>query len=418
MAIREQLSLASGEQLDKAYKHLKSKLCIEECVILSTCNRTELYTATRKSEESIAQARHFFHLTSNIDPEIIHQHHYHHTCSNAIYHLFCVCSGIDSMVTGENEIHAQVADALDYASKAGSCGLILSTLFQRALQTSKTIRRETAISSGTVSYGSAVTTLAKKYLLHQKNHSILLIGAGKMGEIIARRLKKNVKSSLYLANRNYNRAAALAKTLEISAIPMETLKEHMARADMIISCISSPDYIITLNILDQTKQTSRQNPIIFIDIGVPRNIDPDIQGLEGIILYNIDDIQMVIKEGLTKREKAAKEARKIVDEHTNDFMHWLNHSSVVPVIKALCNNFNDICNDELVRFISMHPHWKEEEREQIAILLKSIMQKILNTPILQLKKYADTGQGHWASQVIRSVFDLNMPSKDKDDAEN
>jgi glutamyl-tRNA reductase len=403
---REKLSF-SEDKIKNAFSSLLDHSNIKECIIISTCNRTEIYAATKETDKAIDRVSDFLSEQSGIDIQILESYLYIYTCKRAIQHLFRVAAGMDSMVIGENEILGQVCHAYEIACKHKSSGFILNTLFQRSISVGKKVRTETDICCGIVSVGSAAVELVNKVLGNGKQNKVLLIGAGEMGEIVARHIIKNNGSSLTICNRSYDKAAILAEKIGATAAPFSDMTEHLAESSIVISCTASPDHIISADHLKSVMEKRNNKRIFLIDIAVPRDIEPQAASLENVYLRNVDDLKSIADEGLEQRKSALCDAEEIVKEKVDSFLEWLNRSSIVPVIRALHDKATTIREEELTKTLRKLGNLTDREEKLICSMAKSIVSRLIAAPISQLKEHVMTEQGHLYTQIARNLLGLS-----------
>lgn len=403
--VRERLAF-NNINLPSSFERLKATGKIAGCVILSTCNRTEIYAASKDVDAALSEIWKFLATESGMEVEQLQNYLYNLTCQQAIAHLFRVAAGLDSMIFGETEILGQVAKAYQIASENSASNSALNVLFQKALKVGKQVRTETQIGYGASSVGSAAVELAKQVFSDIQSCSILLIGAGEIGELVARNLAANSASKVMVCNRSYDRAQKLASQLDGRAVPFEKLFECMSLADLVVSCTTAPDYIITKEQLAPFIETRGGKPIFLIDLAVPRDIEPESSQLKHTYLYNIDDLQSIVDENLKERKIEAKEAERIIEKAVDNFLKWLNSRSVVPVIKALCERGEEIRDAELEKALRKLGPLSEREEKIVHSMANSIVNKLLHSPIIQLRKHAQTEQGHLYAEILRNLFDL------------
>jgi len=412
--MRERLSFAK-DQMPEVYSSLLDDPSLKECIVVSTCNRTEVYAASKDVEAAMDNIKGFLSSQSGANAQTLQDHLYTLTCKKAIEHLFRVAAGLDSMILGENEILGQVSDAYEMACACRSSGIILNSLFQRAISVGKKVRTETEICCGIVSVGSAAVQLATKVFGRAKKSNVLLIGTGEIGELVARHIAKNSASRITVCNRSYERAVKLANRIGASPAPFEDLVEHLIDADVVISCTASPGYIISMEQLESVMDRRSNRHLFLIDIAVPRDVEPEAGELQNVYLYNIDDLQSIADEGLKQRQSALSDAEMIVKEKVAVFLRWLNSSSVTPVIKSLTKKAATIRDEELAKALSKLGELTEREEKIIRSMAKSIISRLIATPIRQLKEHAGTDQGHLHTQVARSLFGLSGKEEKSED---
>ncbi len=405
--VREKLAF-DNIQLPYLYEKLKTTGKIAGCVIISTCNRMEIYASSRDADAALSEIWRLLADKSGIEIEQLQRYLYSYTCQEAITHLFRVASGLDSMILGEMEILGQVARAYKIAHENSASNSVLNVLFQNALKLGKQVRTETRIASGASSVGAAAVDLARKIFGDIQNRSILLIGAGKIGRLVAHNLVNNSVSEIMVCNRSYDKAQALALEFNGSAVQYENLYEFVSRADLVVSCTASPDYIITREQLTPIIEERNGKPIFFIDLAVPRDIEPESAQLRNLHLYNIDDLQNIVDKSLSERMIEAVKAEKIIERAIDNFAKWLNSRHVVPVIKALRIKGEEIKDAELGKAMRKLGRLTEREEKILRLMADSIASKLMNTPIVQLREYAQTNQGPLYAQFVTSLFDLSV----------
>lgn len=403
--IREKLAFDKA-QLPFLYERLKATGKVAGCVILSTCNRMEIYAASKDVDAALPGIWKLLAVESGIEVEQLKEYLYNFTCEQAIVHLFKVASGLDSMILGEMEILGQVSRAYQICSENSACNSVLNVLFQRALKVGKQVRTETRIGTGASSVGAAAVELAKKTLGDVQGCSILLIGAGEMGRLVAKNIANNGVSQVMVCNRSYDRAQELALDFDGYAVPYEKLFECMASADLVLSCTAAPDCIITREQLMSVIEKRNGNPLFLIDLAVPRDVQPESAQLEQLHLYNIDDLQTLVDKSLNERMLEAKKAEILIEKALDNFGKWLNSRHTIPVIQALCKKGEEIGNTELEKAMRKLGPLTEREEKILRSMASSITSKLMSTPIVQLKQYAQTEQGHLYARIAQSLFDL------------
>ena len=323
--IREKLSFPSqtiGEPLNR----LCTSYGINEGVIISTCNRVEVFAVTKDIEKGLWQVKKFLSDYHNIPLEELDGHLYTYTAEDAVKHLFRVCAGLDSMVIGEPQILGQAKDAYGYALQHKTAGVIMNKLFHKAFSVAKRIRTETKIGSSAVSISYAAVELAKKIFGTLQGRSVMLIGAGEMAELAARHLLSNGVQEILIANRTYEKAIEVAKSFNGTPIMFREFTHYLKKVDIIVTSTAAPRFIIHPEQIEEVIKERKNRPMFFIDISVPRNIDPLINNIDNIYLYNVDDLQGVVEANLKERAKEAKEAEAIIHEELGNFTDGLSPS--------------------------------------------------------------------------------------------
>ena len=401
--VRERLAFTDAE-LPSALKALSEY--VVEGAILSTCNRTEAYAVANLSSAGAEVLKRFLSEYHDVPVSQFESYLYVYSGQDAIRHLFRVASGIDSMVLGEPQILGQVKDAFEQADANGSIGRILSALFRHAIAVGKKTRTETDISKNAASISYAAVELAKKIFGDLTRCTVLIVGAGEVGKLTARTILDNSAGALLVANRTYSRALDLANRFNGKAVEFSSLREAIASSDIVISSTGGSQYIVTVEMVKYALQQRRNRPMFLIDIAVPRDIDPQVDKLENVFLYNIDDLQAVREANLREREKEARKAESIVDAETAKFLHWWSTLDVVPTIAALCDKLEDIRQAEMAKTLPKLGDLSERDREKINALTVAIVNKILHLPITRLKSGHNGRDARDYAHVVRELFDL------------
>src|SRR5437867_5660422 len=399
--IRERLAFNS-EALRSALAALVGRQEITEAIILSTCNRVEVMAES--SDDRLI--RDFLCEFHQIPPDAVSKHLYSFRNADVVRHVFRVASSLDSMLVGEPQILGQVKDAYRIATDAGAVGMHLSALMNRAFAVAKKVRSETGISQSAVSISYAAVELARKIFGELSGNTVMIIGASKMGELAAKHLKRAGVSSVLVTNRTFERAVELAQIFEGAAVPFEHFTNHMDRADIIISSTGAPHFIITKTLAEQIIHRRKNNPMFFIDIAVPRDIDPMVNEIDNAFLYDIDDLQQVIDANLKERMKEALRAEEIVDKEVEAFCSKMQSREVVPTIVQLRDTIEKLRRDEIERNRRHLKDLSPEQQAAVDQITKSLVNKILHTPIEQLKHLTHDPQGPDIAGLIRKIFNV------------
>jgi len=412
--IRERLSF-SGEQLTAGISRLRAHEEILECVILSTCNRVEVYTTVEKPELGVARVKDFLHAYQpDISLERITQHLYTHKNEGVVRHLFRVASSLDSMVIGETQILGQVKDAFDCALLNKTTGVVLNKLFKKSIFTAKRVRTETRIGESAVSISFAAVELAKKIFSNLRSKTGMLIGAGEMGELAAQNLVNSGIKEIVVSNRNYDRALDLARSYNGRVARFEDFLQEMVNVDVVICSTGAPNYVIRFEDVQDIIHRRKNRPLFFIDISVPRNIDPEINKIGNVFLYDIDDLQAVVETNLKARKEEAEKGEKIVAEEVGKFTQWFKSLEVVPTIIALKDKVEEIRRKELERTMGRLRSLSPEEVQIIDGLTNTIINKILHNPLVALKLEAHSTNGLLYAEAVRKLFDLEIKVSEKE----
>jgi glutamyl-tRNA reductase len=403
--LRERLALAGGTAGDVARKLLERIPGIQECALLSTCNRVEMlaYGDPEGVDPSavagtIADGRGLGH-------EDLRAHLYLHEDRAAVRHLFRVASSLDSMVVGEPQILGQVKEFYEAAVEAGTAGTILHRVFHKSFFVAKRVRNETGIGAKNVSVSSVAVELAMQIFESLEDKTALVIGAGKMAEITARHFRDRGIGSLMFANRTFDRAVELAREFHAAPVPFEELVRYLPLADVVIGSTAATDFLLSENQVRDALHERGYRPTFLIDLGVPRNFDPRINDLQNVYLYDIDDLEGVIGENRGEREREAQRAEEIVQSEVESFWRWFENLDTVPTIVELRGRAERICRRELERTLGSLRDLGEVERKSIEAMAEAIMNKLLHEPISRLKRVKSPEAGDLLA--ARRLFGLD-----------
>ena len=404
--IREKLAF-NQVKLEASLEHLVSCPEIVENIILSTCNRVEIYARVENSDQGIQLLKDFISDYHGLSRGSLDQYFYSYRDNQAIEHLFRVSASLDSMILGEAQILGQVKDAYSTARALSSTGLVLNQLFEKAFNVAKKVREETGISERGVSISSAAVELAKKIFEDLENHSVMLVGTGEMAELAAKHLISYGVKTVYVASRTYERAIALAQTLNGCALDFDAFKEELYRADIVITSTAAPTFIIHKEMIEQAIHKRKNKPIFLIDIAVPRDIAPEVNDLENVYLYDIDDLQNVVNANMEERQKEAENAMEIIKEEVTKFNNWFSTLDVVPTIIEMRNRAEEMRKNEVDKTLKNLSHLSENDQKAIHQLTQSLVNKILHKPTINLKKKTQSKDGHVYLKAIRHLFHLD-----------
>jgi len=403
LAVREQLALNKG--YEEPLLALRNIAGCKECYLLSTCNRVEIVVvaeANAQVEEDIAKLL----FGTSVAPEQRQDYLYIYRNNEAVHHLFMVSTSLDSMIVGEAQILGQLKEAYRHASEIKCTGPVLNRLLHKSFSVAKRVRSETQIGASAVSISYAAVELAKKIFGTLENKNVLLIGAGEMAELAAEHLVSQGVNKVVVANRTLSRAMDLARRFNGTAVSLDELFSQLEQADIVISSTGAPNIILHKKDVKPIMRIRRNEPIFFIDIAVPRDLDPELNTLDNVYLYDIDDLHNVVEINKSERDKEAVKARRIVDEEALKFQNWLDGLSVVPTITALRKKADDICQAELERTLSRLPHLSADEQKTIAKMASAISSKLLHDPLSYLKDESCKEQNEVKVEMIRAAFGL------------
>jgi len=382
--VREALAFRR-DRLPEALALLRKADGVEGAVILSTCNRVEVYLCESGDAEPFSVEA-FLASFHGAWPETFARHLYHHAGEQAVTHLFRVASGLDSLVVGESQVTAQVREAYEAAAAEGAAGPVLHRLFQQALSVAKRVRSCTEIGSGRASVGSVAVELAERIFESLAGRTVLVVGAGEMGESVVKSLRAAGATATLVANRTFARAEALAQDWGGLAVHFEKLPAWLCRADIVISSTDAPHYVIHRADVAEAVRARRGRPIFLIDIAVPRDIEPSVAEVEGCYLYNVDDLRSVVEETMARRGQELGRCAAIVAEEAQRFLQWLARLEVAPTITELSDRFHEIKRQELEALRNKLPDLSEPAREEVERMANRLVNKILHQPIKTLRE--------------------------------
>ena len=395
VSLREKVAF-SEERLLAALRTLREQVGVAEVVILSTCNRTEVYWAGSASGAELSKWLEGHH-GNNLD---LASSLYVHQEQRAVEHAFSVASGLDSMVLGEAQILGQLKDAYRVAHEAGSTGPALNKLFQAAFSAAKRVRSETRIGENAVSIASATVSLARRVYSELSAQSVLLIGAGDMNALVARHFMSAGVNRMVIANRTLSRAQTLAAELKAQAVGLENLEQELAQADIVIACTASPDPLITKSAAEAAIRARRRRPIFMVDLAVPRDIEPGVADLEDVYLFSIDDLQQLIDENRLQREAAAGGARLLIDEEVARFLTDSRVHDAGPAIRALRRQADEIRVQTLEQARRLLAAGKSAD-EVVDFLANTLTNRLLHSPTQALRQAAELADSALAEAVTR-----------------
>jgi glutamyl-tRNA reductase len=403
--LRECIAFTDDES-ESALQALSREPHIEEALIFSTCNRVEVRVVTANKPEAIDATKDYIAEANKIPREEFEDSLYIHEGDEAVRHIFRVASSLDSMVVGEPQILGQVKDAYRIATEAKASGVILNRLLHRTFFVAKRIRTETGIGDHAVSISYAAVELGRKIFGSLDDKNVLLVGAGEMAELAVEHLIRNKAGKIYVANRTFENGVALARRFDGQAIRFEEIADSLQLADIIISSTGSPDYVITRNQVKGVIRIRRNRPIFFIDIAVPRDIDPLVNRLTNSYVYDIDDLQGVIDDNIEDRQREAIKGERIVDEAVIRFREWYASLEVVPTIIALRNKLESIAETELKKTLQSNKI-PESSTGELQTMAGSLINKIMHDPTVFLKKDSMPGDKSKYIDTVRKLFKLD-----------
>ena len=406
LEIRERLSLACGDDITQLQDIMKIPR-IQEVMYLATCNRVEVFANTLDIDDTVEKLKAFIFHHGNLSAEDMEKCLYIHYDQDAVRHLFRVASSIDSQIMGEPQILGQVKEAYRFSVENNATGIILNKIIHHAFRVAKRVRTETGIASNAVSVSYAAVELAKKIFGSLKGKTILLVGAGEMSELAARHLINNGVERIIIANRTYARAVQMAESFHGVAVEFDALPEHIGAVDIVISSTGAPGYVITAPIIEAALRRRKNRLLFLIDIAVPRDIDPAVDDIDNVYLYNIDNLQDIVDSNVKSRKKEAQRAQAIIDEEVIKYQDWRNSLAVVPTIISLREKMDAIVKGELARSGAWMRNMTEEEQQNIEMMARSIINKILHDPITGMKEESRDQSARPYIAAVRRLFGLD-----------
>lgn len=404
--VREAVSI-THVRCESADRVLAQQPAIRGAVILSTCNRTEIYVDTDDSRAAHEQICDFIASFNSIDRSVFEGHLYKRNGFEAVHHLFSVVSSLESMVLGEQQITGQVREAFKKSMQAGTCTMVLARLFRQALSCGKRVRNETAISENHISLSTVAIDVARDEFDIFDDKTVLVVGSGEMSELAARYLRELGVRSFIVSSRTFAHACTLAQELGGDAQPYENLPELLSHADIVISSTAAPRTIIEPAMLQRCKEH-----LLILDIALPRDVDPACAGVPGVTLYDLDDLGRIISENQRKRRKAADAARAIVENETRNFLLWVAEHAVTPTIKRMRADAETMRVsevDHLVRKLTVD--LSDDDRASLDAATRAIVKKMLHEPTVRMKQSAAHNRDFECVEAVRYLYGYSNPGE-------
>ena len=408
--LREALYLNS-EEIKEFIKNTKGSL-FSEGLVISTCNRTEIYGIPLNQNAGPAELQNTLIKLKSVSG-LTTEHFQNFLSGNAIKHLFSVAAGIDSLMIGDNQIFKQVKDCFQIAEENHFAGFLMKRVFDSAVKTGKRAISETRISEGAVTVSFAAVQLIEKIFSNLNRRSALIIGAGETGELAAKHLSERGIGKLTVTNRTLERAEKLAGTLNAKVLPFSEFKDSLHEFDVVLSATSSDKYILTKEDVLSSAKKRGYNPVVLMDIAIPRDIDPDVRNIDSVFYNDIDSLNIIVQQNLSKRKEEIPKVEKIIDEEVASFLNWYNSLEAAPAIKDLRDYFELIRAEEVDKNKN---RFSADDQEKLEIITKRIINKILHHPTVELKKFTESGMnGDEAAlkiSIIRELFGMNISNSD------
>lgn len=410
--IREKFAVTE-EQLAEALKQLKQSKNIQECVIVATCNRTEIYAVVNRLHICAHDIRTFLEEWFKIPGKEFAKYLYIYEDRDAVKHLLRVTCGLDSMVIGETQILGQVREAFFAAQRLGMTSKIFNHLFQQALAFAKRAHTQTAIGEQAVSISYAAVELGKKVMGSFTDKTVMILGAGKMGELTGKHLAAAGAKKIIVANRTLERAQELAAKFSAETCLMEEITERIAETDILICSTGAQEWVLTKEQLSGVMPLREERPLFMIDISVPRNLDPAIAELTNVHLYDIDDLEGIVEDNLEQRRREAEKIEAMIEREISEHEYWFKTLHVGPVIRALQDKSRSIHDETLQSLYNKLPELNDRQRKVIHKLTRSIVNQMLQDPITRLKELAAEEEGEEAVEIFTRIFALEDQLEDR-----
>lgn len=407
VAVREKVAFAP-ENMQAPLEQLLALPGIAETVIVSTCNRVELYAAGPDALVGINQLKRFMAAYHQLDESDLEDHLYSHSGDEAIRHVFKVASSLDSMVIGEPQILGQIKTSYGYAVEFKTVGLILNRFLHKAFSVAKRVRTETNIAGNAVSVSFAAVELARKIFGTIEGKTVMLVGAGEMCELAAKHFMNNGVDRVLVTNRTFARAEKLAGEFSGQAILFENFHDHLHQVDILLSSTGATNFIISPDQVNSALRQRKQRPMFFIDIAVPRDIDPRVNDINNAYLYDVDDLQGVVNANLKERHKEAAAAEEIIEHEIGQFRQWLGGLDVVPTIVALRQKVDEMRQTEVEKTFANLKHLSDKDRKAIAAMSNALINKILHPPTRVLKQAQKENDAQPYVDALQTLFDLEV----------
>jgi glutamyl-tRNA reductase len=408
--LRERLSLTEGRAVG-ALHELTAAEGIHEAAAISTCNRTELYLVVSDTVEAESTALGVLTRQAEIRPTELLGHLYSLRSGEAAHHLFQVTAGLDSMIVGEAEIQGQVKRAYELALVEGATGPILNRLFRGALAAGGRVREETAIGERGASIPSVAVELARRTLGDLGEKRVLVVGAGETAELVAKALVARGVSTVFVANRHYDRAIGLAQRFGGDAVRFEELPEQLVAADIVVSATNSPHHIVERDGLEQVMESRDGRPLLLVDIAVPRDIEPECREIAGVSLHDIDDVQQIAERNASGREAEARRAEPILAAELDRFERWLGSLEVVPTIASLRERADEIVRRVLAENEDRWEGLSDADRERLDAMTRALVSRLLHEPTVRMKRSAGSDSAYVYVSALRELFGLDADTE-------
>ena len=413
IALRERIDF-SRRGVPEALDEIGRRTALHEAVVLSTCNRSEIYTVCESPRHARQTLTAFLSGFHDVPESELTPHLYVRDEADVVRHLFRVAAGLDSLVVGEPQILGQVKEAFTTATERGHTGTFLNRLFPWSFAAGKRVRSSTGLGEGAVSVSYAALALARKIFGKLENLRVLVVGAGEMAELTATHLRGQQVRQIAVANRTAAHAARLAERIGGSAVAWRDVGGELAACDIVVAATGSASPIITQTDVESAMRPRRDRPLFIIDIGVPRDVDPASGDIEQVFLYNIDDLRSIVQENLARRQSQVDQAERMIDEEVGRFMAWLRSRAAVPTVVALRERFEAVRQAELARLQPKLSGLSPAARARIDEVTRLLVERLLSTPTERLKATTDDEDVAAYAEMLNELFKLRQPQGGED----
>ena len=410
ISVREKIAL-NEEQIKQFLKQNISEGTVQEIIVLSTCNRVEIYAAA--DENKLDELQKSLFDFCKIEDQDLASTFYKLFDKDTINHLFRVTAGLESLALGESQIIGQISKAYKLAHSAGATGKLLSKLFQNAMRVGKRVHTETAIGDKSITVPSLAVKLARKHFSDFTNTKVLLLGAGEMAELAVEAFRKRGADNFYVLSRTLAKACELAEPWQGKAGTMEMLEETLQQVDVLVSSSSAPHILIDKQLVVKVMKTRPDRPLVILDIAVPRDVDSDVNVIDNVYLYDIDSIRDGVEESQKARIKEIPKVEKIIRYESQLFIEFLETLKIVPVIKEIRQKAEYIRETEVEKTLSSLPELSAEAQDHIIAMTRSIVNQIMHSPTVHLREKAGNDNSETLSDLVRELFGISRPYLDK-----
>ena len=408
--LRERVAVPSSRMV-KALHDLSGREHLAEVVLLSTCNRTEIYARSTKFHSAVSDVLEFLSEQGSAPPEDFSEHLYTYYDDSAVSHLFGVAAGLDSMIVGEGEILGQVRDAWRLAESEGASGQAMARVFRHAIELGKRVRTDTAIGRRALSVSSAAVALAERTMFSLRGRSVLILGAGDVAEGLGRALIAAGVGEVVVANRTHARAVGLAERLGGRAVPLGELQDVLTSVDVLLTATDSTEVHVERADVEAVMERRGGVPLLIVDVAVPRDVDPGAAQIPGVTLHDVDDLHQLTEAAMDERRREVDTVREIIGEELERFQTDRAAREVAPLVTSLRDRAEAVRQSELVRFRTKLSALDEETRNTVDALTHGIINKLLHEPTVRLKEAAGTARGELYSDALGSLFDIREPEE-------